>query len=284
MPTWSSAQVRETEIDGARDRLRGLAEILARREAAGEAAGYDRLRAEREVMDLDADWAAARADRARAQAALAAFFAPIDRYRSARRGRAGARRTARRCPRSRSWCAHAESRFRSSAALQARNRLRAISRPCGRAAVRCPSRKSSPAPSPRTWAAATSAASSASTLTLPLFDRAKPEQALAQARARRPRRGWPLSRHRCARTIAALRAVVVERRQAAERYRASTPTSATQLERIAQVSYDAGERGILELLDAYRNSGAARAAPGALDAAARQAEIELEFVSGWEIR
>ena len=59
----------------ARDRLRGLADILARREAAGDAAGYDRLRAEREVMDLDADWSAARADRARAQAALAAFFA-----------------------------------------------------------------------------------------------------------------------------------------------------------------------------------------------------------------
>jgi outer membrane protein, heavy metal efflux system len=58
-----SAQVREAEIAAARDRMRGLAEILARREAAGEAAGYDRLRAEREVMDLEADGAAARADR-----------------------------------------------------------------------------------------------------------------------------------------------------------------------------------------------------------------------------
>src|SRR5262249_48288097 len=44
-------------------------------EAAGEAAGYDRLRAEREVMDLQADRAAVRADRVRAQAALAEFFA-----------------------------------------------------------------------------------------------------------------------------------------------------------------------------------------------------------------
>ena len=69
-----SAQVREAEIAAARDRLRGLAGILARREAAGEAAGYDRLRAEREAMDLDADWAAARADRGRAQGELAGFF------------------------------------------------------------------------------------------------------------------------------------------------------------------------------------------------------------------
>jgi hypothetical protein len=38
------------------------------------------------------------------------------------------------------------------------------------------------------------------------------------------------------------------------------------------------------LLDAYRTSAAARVRQGALDAAARAAEIELEFVSGWEIR
>jgi cobalt-zinc-cadmium efflux system outer membrane protein len=77
---------------------------------------------------------------------------------------------------------------------------------------------------------------------------------------------------------------VTERRQAADRYRASTPVNADQLERIAQVSYDAGERGILELLDAFRNSGAARIRQSSLDAATRQAEIELELASGWEIR
>jgi outer membrane protein TolC len=50
------------------------------------------------------------------------------------------------------------------------------------------------------------------------------------------------------------------------------------------VSYDAGERGILELLDAYRSGASARVRSAALDAAVRQAEIELEFVSGWEIQ
>ena len=49
------------------------------------------------------------------------------------------------------------------------------------------------------------------------------------------------------------------------------------------MSYDAGERGILELLDAYRTGASARVRQSALDAAVRQAEIELEFVSGWEI-
>ena len=77
--------------------------------------------------------------------------------------------------------------------------------------------------------------------------------------------------------------MVVERRAAAERYRAEAVNGADQIERIAQVSYDAGERGILELLDAYRTSAAARIRQASLDLAVRQAEIELEFVSGWEI-
>ncbi len=56
----------------------------------------------------------------------------------------------------------------------------------------------------------------------------------------------------------------------------------TQIERIAQVSYDAGERGILELLDSYRLGISARMRQAALDLAVRQAEIELGFATGWE--
>src|SRR5262245_1966490 len=74
-----AAQARERELTAARNRLRELADVLGKREAAGDAAGFDRLRAEREVVDLDADRATAAADRARAQAAIGGFFAePID--------------------------------------------------------------------------------------------------------------------------------------------------------------------------------------------------------------
>ena len=83
--------------------------------------------------------------------------------------------------------------------------------------------------------------------------------------------------------IAALRATVVERRDAAERYRTLAVTTSDQIERIAQVSYDAGERGILELLDAYRTGSSTRIRQAGLDLAVRQAEVELEFVSSWEI-
>jgi outer membrane protein, heavy metal efflux system len=76
---------------------------------------------------------------------------------------------------------------------------------------------------------------------------------------------------------------VEQRRDVAERYRSAAVQSAGEIERIAQVSYDAGERGILELLDAFRIGSSARVRQASLDLAVREAEIELEFMSGWEI-
>jgi cobalt-zinc-cadmium efflux system outer membrane protein len=119
-------------------------------------------------------------------------------------------------------------------------------------------------------------------VTVPLFDRAKPERTLAQARRAQVEARVAAFKSSLRAQIAALRAIVLERQQAADAYRALTASGASQLERIAQVSYDAGERGILELLDAYRSSGAARTRQASLDAAARQAEIELGLLSGWE--
>src|SRR5688572_15275306 len=70
-----TAQARERELGRSGDRLRDLAEVLGRREAAGESAGFDRLRAEREVIEIEADRAAAATERAQAQGVLASFFA-----------------------------------------------------------------------------------------------------------------------------------------------------------------------------------------------------------------
>ena len=118
---------------------------------------------------------------------------------------------------------------------------------------------------------------------IPLFDRGRAERALANARAAQADARAAAFRVSVRAEIAALRAAVVERRETAARYRGAAVSSASQIERIAQVSYDAGERGILELLDAYRIGSTARVRQAALDAAVRQAEIELEYVSGWEI-
>ena len=119
--------------------------------------------------------------------------------------------------------------------------------------------------------------------TLPLFDRAKPERSLAVAREAQATARAEAFRVVLRGEVAALRTAVVQRRDAADRYRADVLQQHREIERIAQVSYDAGERGILELLDAFRVTAEARLRQAALDLAARRAEIELEFTTGWEL-
>jgi len=119
---------------------------------------------------------------------------------------------------------------------------------------------------------------------IPLFDRARPERALAEARATQAEARAASFVTVLRGEVTALRAAVIERREAATRYRAQALDSAAEIERIAQVSYDAGERSILELLDAYRLGASARTRQASLDLAVRQAEIELGFATGWEER
>ena len=277
-----SAQTRESALSRSRDRLRELAEVLAKRESAGDAAGYDRLRADREVMDVEGEWSQARTDRARAQAALAAFFVEsgdamslvaVAPDVSTRPG----------LPTLEELITRAESVRGEPAAL--RQEIESA-----RLAERAASRRLVPDPE---IVAGTKSSNFAGGdvggvfsvhASLPLFDRAQPEHAVAEARMLQAEASAAAFQTVLRSQLVALRAVVLERRAAAGRYRAGATQGSDVLERIARVSYDAGERGILELLDAYRSGASARVRSAALDAAVRQAEIELEFVSGWEIQ
>jgi len=276
----AAAQTRERELARVRDRLHDLAEVLAKREAAGDAAGFDRLRAEREVADLDADRATAATERARAQAALATFFAPpID---AAQLAAVEAAATRPDLPAVNALVEQAESSRGDVTALRKEiEAARFSERAAGRRRI----------PDPEIVAGTKSSTlgggdvGSVVTLhaVLPLFDRGRPERALARARAAQAEARLEAFRVALRSEITALRATVLERRAAADRYRSAAVGGADEIERIAQISYDAGERGILELLDAYRTGAAARVRQATLDAAARQAEVELEFLSGWEI-
>ena len=275
-----AAQARERELARSVARLRDLADVLGRREAGGEAAGFDRLRADREVIEVEADRSIAAADAARAQGALIAFFAVppnapvIDAVRTPQSPAA--------IPSVDELVARAETARPALIALQ--HDLEAADL-AGRAAAR---RR---VPEPEVVAGTKSSNAGGGDLGsivavhigVPLFDRGRPERALAEARATQARAEAATLRLSLRAQIAAWRAAVVERRAIADRYRAAVSGRAEEIERIAQVSYDNGERGILELLDAYRNATSARMRQAALDAAVREAEIELEFVSGWEI-
>ena len=275
-----AAQIRERELTRSRDRLEELARILEKREATGDAAGFDRLRAEREVLDVDADRVMASADRARAQARLASFFA------------AGTDPTT----------LVAEERVIGARdippvdvlvelAERSRGRILALLKDIDSARLLLQAAERRRIPEPELMAGTKSSSVGGGDIgsvisiqaVVPVFDRGRPERALAQARANQALAQLESLRIAVRSEIAAARAAALDRRRAADRYREAALKSAGEVERIAQVSYDAGERGILELLDAYRTSSSARVRQAALDAAAREAEIELEFVSGWEI-
>lgn len=273
------AQARERELARSRDRLRQLAGVLEIREAAGESPGFDRLRAEREVIDVEADRAAAASERARAQGALIGFFAaPPDAtvIEALDTARAPVM-----LPSVEELMALAETRGAFVALQQELEAAAFAERAAGRRAI----------PEPEVVAGTKS--SNAGTgdvgaivsvhVRLPLFDRARPERAAALARAAQVRAEAEALRLIVRAQVAAWRAAVVERRQIADEYRRAIGTTAEEIERIAQVSYDAGEQGILELLDAQRTASSARVRQALLDAAVHEAEIELAFVSGWEL-
>jgi outer membrane protein, heavy metal efflux system len=275
-----AAQAREKALTATTTRLRNLAGALAKREAAGDAAGFDRLRAEREVLDIDTDRLIAATDRLRAQALLAGFF--VDVGDPTRLVAVGGTTVPTTPPAVDALMEQAESTRGELLAL--RHEIDAA-----RFAERAAERRRIPEPE-------IVAGTKSSTLlggdvgsvvtamaTVPLFDKSRPERALAVARGAQAEARVNALRVVLRGQIAALRASVIEGREASERYRADA-VSADQIERIAQVSYDAGERSILELLDAYRIGSSARIRQATLDAAVRQAEIELEFASGWEMR
>lgn len=275
------AQQREAELTSARDRLQELAGVLGKREAAGEAAGFDRLRAEREVLELELDRASAATDRARAQALVSAFVSGAPPASSIVAVAAPAAR--RPLPSVDELMALAETKRGDLLALQHEIESAAF-------AERAAERRLVPEPEVIAGTKSSNAGSGdvGSVVTvhvaIPLFDRARPERTLARARASQAQAQLEAARVTLRGQIAAWRDAVLQRRDAADRYRASAVQTASSLERIAQVSYDAGERGILELLDAYRTGASARVRQAALDLSTRQAEIELEFLSGAEIQ
>jgi cobalt-zinc-cadmium efflux system outer membrane protein len=275
-----SAQERERELARSRDRLSELAGLLVRREEEGDAAGFDRLRAEREVLDVEASRAMATTERAQAQAILASFLP--------RPGDIGALEAVR--PATPAAMLPTVDELMTRAA-SSRGALVAWSREADAAAFaeQAAGRRTVPEPEVVAGTKTSNAAGGdvgsivSVHVAIPLFDRSRPERAAAQARGRQVRAEAELLRQTIRAQIGAWRAAVIERRLIADRHRLALGAGTDQIERIAQVSYEAGERGILELLDAYRTASSARLRQAELDAAVREAEIELEFVSGWEV-
>src|SRR5262245_8371450 len=277
----AAAQARERELTTARDRLRELAAVLAKREAAGDAAGFDRLRAEREVLDIDADRAAAVIERSRAQAALAGFFGEsIDPTRIVAVDRLPVR----------SSLPSVDTLVQS--ADSTRGELAALRKEIDAARLGMDAADRRRIPEPEIVAGTKTSNLAGGDVgsvfmvhaSLPIFDHGNPERALATARQTQAQARVDAFLVAIRAEIAGLRAALIERQDLANRYRATAVNNAGEIERIAAVSYDAGERGILELLDAYRTGSSARIRQATLDLAVRELELELGYVSGLEVQ
>jgi outer membrane protein, heavy metal efflux system len=276
----SIVEARERELEVNLAALQSLARVLGVREAAGDAAGFDRLRAEREALDVAATLGDTRASRIRAQAALAShFFPPPDPTLL----HAAPLAEQPPLPGADALVARAKS---------ARTDLLALGREIEAAQLQGRAAARSRVPEPELVAGLKTASQGddrhgsvlSLNFALPLFDRAQPERATAAAKVRLATAERDVRLADISATVLGLRNAAEELRTTADTYRRMSVPKSDQLRRIAQVSYDAGERGILELLDAFQSASAARLRLLDLEAASAQADIDLEWATTVEIR
>ena len=275
------AQARARVLDVGVAELRRLVTVLQAREREGEGSRFDRLRAEREVADVEADREAAGIERLTAEAHVTSFLEPgasPDSLSAAGdlveaaplEGLEGL--VARALDQRADYRALAASEDRWAVERRAANRLRipatAVTAGLKRAGF----------PGARQSGYVFGA-----TLAVPLFDRGHAEAARAEAARVRAGADRRSLRTRIEREVRATHGAASRYRELTERYRAESVEPAAELVSITEAAYEEGEYGILELLDAHRVALGARLRFLDLAAAARRAAIELDRAIGGEV-
>ena len=272
------AQDRVRSLEAGVGRLDALIAVLRTREEQGEGSRFDRLRAEREVAEVDADLALAHIDRRRAQARLAAFFAEgtdpdgltaagrLDDYAATPVPAPAGDELPERRPEYLALGLEAE---RWGAEGRAARRLRLPS-----AQVTGGMKRSGVLGSMDTGFVF------GASLSVPVFNRGQAQAARAAAAGARVEAERRSLAARIAAEVHAASAAAAGARELADRYRADSVSRADELVAIATAAYEEGEFGILELLDAHRVSLSANLRSLELSAAARRAAIELDRATG----
>ena len=274
------AQARERALETGVTELRRVVAVLAVREREGEGSRFDRLRAEREVADVEADREAASIQRSTARAHVASFFAP---------GTPAAELSA-------AGDLSGEARFAAAdvlveRALANRADYRALAASENRWATerRAAGRLRVPVATVTgglkragLLMARESGYSIGATVSVPLFDRGQAQVARAEAARARTAAERRTLRTRIERAVRVAHGAASRYRDLAVRYRTGSVEPAAELVAIAEAAYQEGEYGILELLDAHRVALGARLRFLELAAAARRAAIELDRAVGGE--
>ena len=118
---------------------------------------------------------------------------------------------------------------------------------------------------------------------LPLFNKGQAEKTVAAAEATRTRARRQVLESQILADVRGAHESLLLRRRIAEQYEDDSGRRAEELREIAEVGYAEGELGILELLDAFRVSQQSKLRLLELRAAAKLAEIDLDRAMGTEV-
>lgn len=121
------------------------------------------------------------------------------------------------------------------------------------------------------------------TIPLPLFNKGQAEVSRYSAEQERISARLQILTQRIRAAVEGTVRAFNVRVQARDRYRQELADSGPELIRIATVAYQEGEIGILQLLDAYRSQRQAQLRMLDIQAAVKEAQIELERVVGEEL-
>lgn len=275
------AQERESAIAQGLKELEKLLDILRTREQEGEGSRYDRMRGQRALADIDADLAIASASRAEARGRLAALLGTPAADALSAAGHLEPVTT----PADIATLVERAASIRKDlkALTLAASQFRTERAAAGRLSIPTPTlggglKRSSVDQQLRSGYVLSL------DLSVPLFNRGQTASALATAQMTRAEAQGAVLRQQIEGEVIVAHAVADIRRRNAERYRASTRDAGEDLLAVARLGYEEGELGILELLDAVRQSLEGRVRALEMTAAARRAAIELDRVVGLEIK
>ncbi len=267
-------QERKRTIRGNIGELQELVRILREREKAGEGSKFDRLRAEREIVEQETESADAEARIAESRARLAGFLG--ERVNPENLTATGTLGPEYALPNLQD--ALAEGLVARSDYKVEKERLEQL-RLEGEAAARL--RIPNPVVSGGLKREAIgdryrSGPVMAISIDLPLFNKGQADKQLAEAEADRTRARRGILENQILADVRAAHDSLRLRREIAGDYQSRSGRRAEELREIAEIAYQEGELGILELLDSYRVAQRAKLRLLELQATAKLAEVEFD--------
>ena len=275
------AQHRIAAIESGIREMQQLLDVLRARETGGEGSSYDRMRGQRALADLDADLGLALAARAEAYGGVAAFIGQPALESANVIGALDALPM------------KAEPAALVAEALANRGDIQAAQAAVDqyRAERRAAERLGLPVPTLSGGLKRSTIADESRSgyllsldLTVPLFNRGQSVVALANAQGHRTEVQVAALKQQIEAEVRAAHASLAAQAERVQRYRAATAETQDSLASVARVGYEEGELGILELLDAVRQTLDGRLRLLEFAAAARRAAIELDRAIGREIQ